>query len=184
MESTWYGFVNTLKTHFPVGRTPSHHLAVLKPSLMAECPKILLSVSRGHSESYDCDSEGYEIAVGRTSSALGGRTCPRIETCKSHLNQFFCPYTRREVELLRTTIQCSSQQVGSCLEIYQNHSTKRLQHSNSSLRCCPSPSLCVLAWIRLKLMHSPGGGNGPVKWVKIIFLRGLRQSRIRPGWPS
>ncbi|KIM72346.1 hypothetical protein PILCRDRAFT_742260 [Piloderma croceum F 1598] len=31
------------------------------------------TICRGHSESYDCDSEGYKIAAGRTSFALGGR---------------------------------------------------------------------------------------------------------------
>ncbi|KIM78057.1 hypothetical protein PILCRDRAFT_824770, partial [Piloderma croceum F 1598] len=76
---------------------------------------------------YDCNSEGREMAAGRASFALGGRyQAPsgfgpvRGSRHASHLNRFFCPDMRREVELLRTTIQCSGQHVGSCLEIYQN----------------------------------------------------------------
>ncbi|KIM91712.1 hypothetical protein PILCRDRAFT_137798 [Piloderma croceum F 1598] len=64
--------------------------------------------------------------AGRTSFALGGPYRARSasdlskDSRKSYLNQLFCPDTRCEVELLQTTIQYPSQQVGSCLEIYQN----------------------------------------------------------------
>jgi hypothetical protein len=89
--------------------------------------------------------------------------------------------TRHKVELLWTTIRCSSQQVGSCLEIYQNYSTKWLQHSNSSLRCCPSLSLCILALIRLKLMHCLGGGNGPIIYTLARVVSNTKKPLINPN---